>query len=51
MSFKVVASKVAAAIDQELMGPVGFTLQQLMELAGLSVAQAVLHQYLSLIHI
>lgn len=41
-SFKVVSSKLAAEIDQELMGPVvGFTLQQLMELAGLSVAQAV----------
>ncbi|BAO40232.1 uncharacterized protein YNL200C [Kluyveromyces marxianus] len=45
MSFKTVSSKVAATIDQELMGPVGFTLQQLMELAGLSVAQAVLHQF------
>ena len=45
MSFKVVSSKVAASIDQELMGPVGFTLQQLMELAGLSVAEAVLQQY------
>lgn len=41
-ALKVVSSKLAAEIDQELMGPqVGFTLQQLMELAGFSVAQAV----------
>ncbi|CDO96316.1 unnamed protein product [Kluyveromyces dobzhanskii CBS 2104] len=45
MSLKVVSSKAAASIDQELMGPVGFTLQQLMELAGLSAAEAVLKQY------
>lgn len=44
--FKVVSSKLAAEIDQELMGPqVGFTLQQLMELAGFSVAQAVSREF------
>ncbi|CCE64296.1 hypothetical protein TPHA_0H00880 [Tetrapisispora phaffii CBS 4417] len=40
------SSKLAAQLDQELMGPkVGFTLQQLMELAGFSVAQAVQKEY------
>ncbi|EDO15009.1 hypothetical protein Kpol_400p3 [Vanderwaltozyma polyspora DSM 70294] len=44
--FKAVTSKLAAEIDQELMGPkVGFTLQQLMELAGFSVAQAVTREF------
>ncbi|AQZ10151.1 YNL200C [Zygosaccharomyces parabailii] len=43
---KVVSSKLAAEIDQELMGPaVGFTLPQLMELAGFSVAQAVTREF------
>lgn len=45
MKFSSVSSKVASMIDQELMGSIGFTLQQLMELAGFSVAQAVLRQY------
>ncbi|KAK9829256.1 hypothetical protein WJX72_004821 [[Myrmecia] bisecta] len=31
----------AVAIDEELMGPLGFSVDQLMELAGLSCAQAV----------
>ncbi|SCV16139.1 probable NAD(P)H-hydrate epimerase [Nakaseomyces glabratus] len=45
-ALKVVSSKLAAEIDQELMGPqVGFTLQQLMELAGFSVAQAVSREF------
>ncbi|KAL6748366.1 pyridoxamine 5'-phosphate oxidase [Haematococcus lacustris] len=35
----------AAAIDAELMGPLGFSLDQLMELAGLSVAAALQQQY------
>lgn len=44
--FKVVSSKLAAEIDQELMGPqVGFTLQQLMELAGFSVAQGISSEF------
>lgn len=41
-----VSSKIAAQIDKELMGPtIGFTLQQLMELAGFSVAQTVQRVY------
>ncbi|CAL9738552.1 NAD(P)H-hydrate epimerase [Monosporozyma servazzii] len=44
--FKVVSSKLASEIDQELMGPkVGFTLQQLMELAGFSIAQTIQREY------
>lgn len=31
----------AVKIDEELMGPLGFSVDQLMELAGLSVASAV----------
>ncbi|KAK5780631.1 NADHX epimerase PWA37_003275 [Arxiozyma heterogenica] len=43
---KLVSSKAASEIDKELMGPqVGFTLQQLMELAGFSVAQAIQREY------
>ncbi|CCD25673.1 NADHX epimerase NDAI_0F03550 [Naumovozyma dairenensis CBS 421] len=46
MSIKVVSSKLAAEIDKELMGPhIGFTLQQLMELAGFSVAQAITREF------
>jgi NAD(P)H-hydrate epimerase len=39
------SSKVAADIDAELMGPLGFSTDQLMELAGLSVACAVAKEY------
>ncbi|KAG8091377.1 hypothetical protein GUJ93_ZPchr0012g19579 [Zizania palustris] len=35
----------AAEIDQQLMGPLGFSVDQLMELAGLSVAAAVAEVY------
>ncbi|CEP64623.1 NADHX epimerase LALA0_S12e03158g [Lachancea lanzarotensis] len=46
MPFKTVTSKLAAQLDRDLMGPeIGFTLEQLMELAGFSVAQAVLKEY------
>lgn len=46
MTLKVVSAKLAAEIDKELMGPtIGFTLQQLMELAGFSVAQAITRQF------
>ncbi|ODV95497.1 hypothetical protein PACTADRAFT_50213 [Pachysolen tannophilus NRRL Y-2460] len=45
MSFKVLSSTVAAAVDKELMSTVGFSIDQLMELAGLSVAQAVYKTY------
>lgn len=34
----------AVALDQDLMGPLGFSVDQLMELAGLSVACAVAEQ-------
>lgn len=45
-ALKVVSSKFASEIDQELMGSkVGFTLQQLMELAGFSVAQTIQREY------
>ncbi|GAQ89473.1 putative pyridoxin (pyrodoxamine) 5'-phosphate oxidase [Klebsormidium nitens] len=37
--------KEAAAIDEELMGPLGFSVDQLMELAGLSVACAIYEVY------
>lgn len=35
------SSGLPAAIDEELMGPLGFSVDQLMELAGLSCAQAL----------
>ncbi|KAL4884169.1 YjeF N-terminal domain-containing protein [Aspergillus karnatakaensis] len=41
MSLKALSSKDAASLDQDLMEEGGFSLDQLMELAGLSVAQAV----------
>ncbi|KAI8380433.1 YjeF N-terminal domain-containing protein [Choanephora cucurbitarum] len=42
MAYKCVSQKVAQAIDSELMSNAGgFSIDQLMELAGLSVAQAV----------
>ncbi|CCF56206.1 hypothetical protein KAFR_0A07720 [Kazachstania africana CBS 2517] len=45
-TLKAVSSKLAAEIDKELMGPsIGFTLQQLMELAGLSVAEAINREF------
>lgn len=46
MSFKTISSKLAAQLDKELMGSdVGFTLEQLMELAGFSVAQVVCKEF------
>lgn len=41
MSFKTLSAKSAAALDASLMSTLGYKLEQLMELAGLSVAQAV----------
>lgn len=32
-------------MDEELMGPLGFSVDQLMELAGLSVAQSIAAEY------
>jgi hypothetical protein len=40
-----VAQAQATAIDEELMGPLGFSLDQLMELAGLSCACAIAEVY------
>ncbi|PYH95331.1 YjeF N-terminal domain-like protein [Aspergillus ellipticus CBS 707.79] len=41
MSLKAISSKDAASLDKDLMEIGGWSLDQLMELAGLSVAQAV----------
>ncbi|KAL4991956.1 YjeF N-terminal domain-like protein [Aspergillus falconensis] len=41
MALKALNSKDAASLDQDLMEAGGFSLDQLMELAGLSVSQAV----------
>ena len=35
----------AKAVDEQLMGPLGFSVDQLMELAGLSVASSILAEY------
>lgn len=41
MNFKFLSAKNAAALDKDLMSTVGaFSIDQLMELAGLSVSQA-----------
>lgn len=37
---KTLGAKAAAALDQELMSTGAFSIDQLMELAGLSVSQA-----------
>lgn len=44
-SFKTLSAKSAAALDASLMSTLGYKLEQLMELAGLSVAQAVYSDY------
>ncbi|KAG6008454.1 hypothetical protein E4U21_004476 [Claviceps maximensis] len=41
MTLKTLGAKAAAALDQELMSTCAFSIDQLMELAGLSVSQAV----------
>ncbi|KAH8722002.1 NAD(P)H-hydrate epimerase [Ilyonectria robusta] len=41
MAIKTLGAKAAAALDQELMSSGAFSIDQLMELAGLSVSQAV----------
>jgi NAD(P)H-hydrate repair Nnr-like enzyme with NAD(P)H-hydrate epimerase domain len=40
MAIKTLGAKAAAALDQELMSTGAFSLDQLMELAGLAVSQA-----------
>lgn len=44
-SFKTLSAKSAAALDASLMSTLGYKLEQLMELAGLSVAQAIYSEY------
>lgn len=41
MALKTLSGKAAAALDRELMSTCAFSIDQLMELAGLSVSQAV----------
>lgn len=41
MAFKTISAKDAAALDQDLMSVGAFSIDQLMELAGISVSQAV----------
>ncbi|PHH90814.1 hypothetical protein CDD83_2568 [Cordyceps sp. RAO-2017] len=41
MAIKTLGAKAAAALDQELMSTCAFSVDQLMELAGLSVSQAI----------
>ncbi|KAJ9129817.1 YjeF N-terminal domain-like protein [Coniochaeta hoffmannii] len=41
MAFKTLGAKAAAALDKELMSTGAFSIDQLMELAGLSVSQVV----------
>ncbi|KAM5358749.1 hypothetical protein ACJZ2D_015033 [Fusarium nematophilum] len=41
MAIKTIGAKAAAALDQELMSTGAFSIDQLMELAGLAVSQAV----------
>ncbi|KAI9172306.1 NAD(P)H-hydrate epimerase [Paramyrothecium foliicola] len=41
MALKTLGAKAAAALDQELMSTGAFSIDQLMELAGLSVSQAI----------
>lgn len=42
---KTLSAKAATQLDQELMSTGAFSIDQLMELAGLSVAQAIYNQY------
>lgn len=43
--FKTLSAKAAASLDQELMSTGAFSIDQLMELAGLAVAQSIFLQY------
>ncbi|KAG5723769.1 hypothetical protein E4T56_gene14840, partial [Termitomyces sp. T112] len=46
MALRYLTARLAQQIDEELMGPVGaFSLDQLMELAGLACAQALATVY------
>ncbi|KAI8011786.1 hypothetical protein LOK49_LG06G01836 [Camellia lanceoleosa] len=50
-SISYLSQREAAEIDDILMGPLGFSVDQLMELAGLSVATAIAEVYRSTEHI
>ncbi|KAL7663517.1 NAD(P)H-hydrate epimerase [[Candida] zeylanoides] len=43
--FKTLSAKAAASLDRDLMSTGAFSIDQLMELAGLAVAQAIYRQY------
>lgn len=43
--FKILSSKAAAQLDQELMSSGAYSIDQLMELAGLAVAKAIYKQF------
>lgn len=43
--FKTLSAKAAAQLDQELMSTGGYSIDQLMELAGLAVAKAIYNQF------
>eukprot|EP00951_Prasinocladus_malaysianus_P042385 scaffold512916_cov42-Prasinocladus_malaysianus.AAC.1 len=45
MDLTYVGQEQAIKIDEELMGPLGFSVDQLMELAGLSVATSLAEVY------
>jgi len=45
MPLSFLSAEQAKLVDEELMGPMGFTVDQLMELAGLSVACAVQKEF------
>ncbi|KAI5959570.1 uncharacterized protein KGF55_005214 [Candida pseudojiufengensis] len=45
MSFKTLSAKLAAQLDQELMSTGAYSIDQLMELAGLAVAKAIYKEY------
>eukprot|EP00262_Sarcandra_glabra_P006711 TRINITY_DN19205_c0_g1_i1.p1 TRINITY_DN19205_c0_g1~~TRINITY_DN19205_c0_g1_i1.p1 ORF type:complete len:524 (-),score=86.24 TRINITY_DN19205_c0_g1_i1:107-1678(-) len=47
LEISYISQREAAEIDELLMGPLGFSVDQLMELAGLSVAQSIAEVYKS----
>eukprot|EP00878_Enallax_costatus_P008270 GHUV01008646.1.p1 GENE.GHUV01008646.1~~GHUV01008646.1.p1 ORF type:complete len:545 (+),score=109.88 GHUV01008646.1:3292-4926(+) len=50
MDITHLAQAEAVAVDEELMGPLGFSVDQLMELAGLSVACSIAAEYPATTH-
>ena len=43
--FKAISAKTAALLDKELMSSGAYSIDQLMELAGLAVAKAIYQEY------